>query len=58
MGHKLMAPLKEELKGKDNEFVYITSPSSPYEDWKNMIGDIPGNHYYLTKGQYNHLLDL
>ena len=58
MGHKLMAPLKEELKGKDIEFVYITSPSSPYEDWKNMIGDIPGNHYYLTKGQYNHLLDL
>ncbi len=58
MGQKLMAPLKEELKGKDIEFVYITSPSSPYEDWKNMIGDIPGNHYYLTKGQYNHLLDL
>lgn len=58
MGHKLMAPLKEELKGKDIEFVYITSPSSPYEDWKNMIGDIPGNHYYLTKEQYNHLLDL
>ena len=58
MGHNLMAPLKEELKGKDIEFVYITSPSSPYEDWKNMIGDIPGNHYYLTKGQYNHLLDL
>ena len=57
MGHKLMAPLKEELKGKDIEFVYITSPSSPYEDWKNMIGDIPGNHYYLTKEQYNHLLD-
>ena len=58
MGHKLMAPLKEELKGRDIEFVYITSPSSPYEDWKNMIGDIPGNHYYLTKEQYNHLLDL
>ncbi len=58
MGHKLMAPLKEELKGKDIEFVYITSPSSPYEDWKNMIGDITGNHYYLTKEQYNHLLDL
>lgn len=58
MGHKLMAPLKEELKGKDIEFVYITSPSSPYEDWKKMIGDIPGNHYYLTKEQYNHLLDL
>lgn len=58
MGHKLMAPLKEELKGKDIEFVYITSPSSPYEDWKNMIGDITGNHYYLTKEQYFHLLDL
>lgn len=58
MGHKLMAPLKEELKGKDIQFVYITSPASPYKDWKQMVGDISGNHYYLTKEQYNHLLDL
>lgn len=57
-GHKDMAPLKEQLKGKNIQFVYITSTSSPYEDWKPMLGDISGNHYYLTKGQWDHLLEL
>ena len=50
-GHKEMAPLKEELKDKDIQFVYITSSSSPYKDWKDMIGEIPGDHYYLTQAQ-------
>jgi thiol-disulfide isomerase/thioredoxin len=57
-GHKDMVPLKEQLKGKNIQFVYITSTSSPYEDWKPMLGDISGNHYYLTKGQWDHLLEL
>ena len=55
-GHKEMAPLKEELAEKDIQFVYVTSPSSPYKDWKNMIGDILGDHYYLTREQYDWLL--
>jgi thiol-disulfide isomerase/thioredoxin len=57
-GHKKMAPLKEELKDKNIQFVYITSPSSPYKDWKGMIGEISGDHYYLTKAQYDALLSL
>ena len=57
-GHKEMAPLKEELKDKNIQFIYITSPSSPYKDWKDMIGDISGDHYYLTKAQYDALLNL
>ena len=56
-GHKEMAPMKEELKGKDIQFVYITSPASPYKDWKQMVGDISGDHYYLTKGQCEYLMD-
>ena len=56
-GHQKMAPMKEELKDKDIEFVYITSPASPYEDWKKMIGDISGDHYYLTKGQCEYLME-
>lgn len=56
--HKEMAPLKEELKNKDIVFVYIACPSSPYKDWKGMIGEIPGDHYYLTKAQYDALLSL
>jgi thiol-disulfide isomerase/thioredoxin len=57
-GHKDMAPLKEQLKGKNIQFVYITSTSSPYEDWKPMLGDITGDHYYLTKGQWDYLFEL
>ena len=28
-GHKAMAPMKEQMKGKNVQFVYITPPSSP-----------------------------
>lgn len=56
-GHAAMAPLKEELKDKDIKFVYITSPSSPLPTWKEMIGNIPGEHYYLTVEQYNYILN-
>ena len=56
-GHKAMKPMKEEMKGKNVQFVYITSPSSPLATWQEMIQDIDGDHYYLTKEQYNYILD-
>ena len=56
-GHKAMAPWKKELKGKNIQFVYITSPSSPLKTWQEMIKDIDGDHYYLTKEQYSYILD-
>lgn len=56
-GHEQMKPLKEEMKGKDVVFVYITSPSSPIDKWKQMIDLIPGEHYYLTYEQYSHILN-
>lgn len=56
-GHKQMIPLKEEMKNKDVVFVYITSQTSPVATWNVMIKDIDGEHYYLTREQYNHLLD-
>ena len=56
-GHRQMVPLKEEMKGKDVVFIYITSPSSPASKWSEMIKDIDGEHYYLTKDQYGYLLD-
>ena len=49
--------MKEELKDKDIQFVYITSPSSPLSTGQEMIKDIDGDHSYLTKEQYNYLLD-
>ena len=56
-GHKAMAPLKEELKGYNIQFVYIASPSSPPTTWQEMIKDIDGDHYYLTEEQYNYILN-
>ena len=56
-GHKAMKSMKEEMKGENIQFVYITSPSSPLATWQEMIKEIDGDHYYLTKEQYNYILD-
>ena len=56
-GHEYMKPLKQELKGKNIQFVYITSPTSPLKNWQEMLKDIDGDHYYLTKEQYKYILD-
>ena len=56
-GHKAMKPMKEEMKGENIQFVYITSPSSPLATWQEMIKEIDGDHYYLTTEQYNYILD-
>lgn len=56
-GHRLMAPMKEELKDKPVTFVYLTCDTSPAGTWDEMIKDIPGEHYYLTKEQYYSLLE-
>ena len=55
-GHKAMAPLKEELKGRNIKFIYITPPSSPPTTWLEMIKDIDGDHYYLTEEQNHYIL--
>jgi thiol-disulfide isomerase/thioredoxin len=46
-----MKPLKEEYKGKDLVFVYLTDPSSPEKTFNLMVPDIKGQHYRLTKEQ-------
>ena len=51
LGHEKMKPLKEELRDKDIVYVYLTSPTSDYEDWKKYIADISGEHYFLTEEQ-------
>ena len=56
-GHKAMKPMKEEMKDQNVRFVYITSTSSPLATWQEMINDIDGDHYYLTKEQYHHILE-
>jgi len=56
-GHKAMAPMKEQMKGQNVQFVYITSATSPLSTWQEMIKDIDGDHYYLTKEQYSYILN-
>lgn len=56
-GHQAMKPMKEEMKGKDIQFVYITSSTSPLSTWQEMIKEIDGDHYYLTKEQYSYILN-
>ena len=55
-GHKTMAPMKEQMKGQNVQFIYIASPSSPPTTWQKMITDIDGDHYYLTEEQNHHIL--
>ena len=55
-GHKAMAPMKEQMKGQNVQFVYIASPSSPPTTWQKMITDIDGDHYYLTEEQNHYIL--
>ena len=55
-GHKTMAPMKEQMKGQNVQFVYIASPSSPPTTWQKMITDIDGDHYYLTEEQNHYIL--
>ncbi len=55
-GHKAMAPMKEQMKGQNIQFVYITSLSSPQTTWQEMIKDIDGDHYYLTEEQNHYIL--
>ena len=56
-GHKTMAPMKEQMKGQNVQFIYIASPSSPQTTWQEMIKDIDGDHYYLTEEQKNYILN-
>lgn len=57
MANKAIAPMKEELKGKDIVYLYITGETSPLNTWENMIPDIHGEHYRVTNAQWKYLGD-
>jgi thiol-disulfide isomerase/thioredoxin len=54
-GIERIKPLKEEMAGKNVVFVYITNDSSPQKTWENMIPDIKGEHFKLTRDEWNAL---
>jgi thiol-disulfide isomerase/thioredoxin len=49
--------VKNELKGKDVVFVYITNVSSPKKLWKEKIKIIGSEQYYLNKEEWVYLFD-
>ncbi|MEP5339850.1 MAG: TlpA disulfide reductase family protein [Algibacter sp.] len=56
-GMKKIEPLKEEMKNEDVVFLYITNQTSPEGTWKNSIANIKGEHYRVTKDEWNYLSD-
>lgn len=48
-------PMKKEMSGDKIAFVYFTGPSSNAKAWEILIQNIPGEHYWLDKGQWNYL---
>jgi thiol-disulfide isomerase/thioredoxin len=56
-GIKEIGPLKEELRGENIAFVYITNETSPEETYKNMIPTIKGEHFRLKQDEFNYLAE-
>ena len=54
--HEILEPLKDDTL-KDVTFVYVTGTTSPEETWLEMIPNIRGYHYYITKEQMIKLLN-
>ena len=53
---KAMEPIKDtELKQDDLCFVYLTGESSPEVKWRTTIADIKGDHYRLSKEQWDYV---
>ena len=50
-----LKPVKAELAGKDIVYVFVASESSPLGTWKNMIADLPGEHFRLSKKQLDYV---
>lgn len=57
-GIAAMEPLKEQLKGKDVVFVYLTNESSPINEWNEYVIKIPGQHYRIPNTLWNQIPDL
>ena len=47
--------VKSEFENKDVVFVYITDPTSPRKAWEQKISVIGGEHYYVTKKEWDKL---
>ena len=57
-GIEAMEPLKEELKGKDVVFIYLTDESSFMNEWSESVLKIPGLHYRMPSSKWNEIPNL
>lgn len=57
MAMKAIDSIKPALQKKGAKFVYITGETSPLATWQKMIPEIAGDHFRLTKEQWNTLCE-
>lgn len=57
-GIEAMEPLKEELKGKDIVFIYLTDESSFMNAWSESVLKIPGLHYRIPSSKWQEIPNL
>ncbi len=55
--HKMMKPMKMELKGKNVVFLNVAGEDSPKDRWTEMIKGIEGDHVYLKRIQWTYLMN-
>jgi len=55
-GIERIKPLKVELADKNIVFIYITNPTSPEKTYNEMIPNIRGEHFRISKDEWNFLV--
>ena len=54
---KSILPMKEEMKGKDLVFLYLTGETSPLGDFTKTYPTITGEHYRMSAAQWKYMCD-
>ena len=54
-GIEAMEPMKEQLKGQDIVFIYLTNESSPMDEWNKHVLSIPGLHYRIPSSLWQQI---
>ena len=52
-GIEAMEPMKEQMKGLDVVFVYLTNETSQMDAWSEQVIRIPGQHYRIKSDIWN-----
>ena len=54
---KSILPMKDEMKGKDVVFLYLTGETSPLGDFTKTYPTITGEHYRMNNAQWRYMCD-